>query len=136
VTCPVGQNFVSTVVTDPTTSAPTQSCMAACNSNEAFVKQGSTVTCQVMNPQNPQSSTRHEIDVIALGDQINTADPFKTRILKRKNFSKGPGTDPNIYLPSPSSGFLTNVTTSTYAAGGLATFVGVGFLAYNLLKKK
>jgi len=109
-------------------------CSSACNSDEAFIKSSSNVyTCSTVGSQ----SENHSIDLQALADSNNASLAFKNKILKRKNFSKGFGVDPNQNLPStPSTSYSANVNSTTVAVGSLIGLVSLGLLTFNLFKKK
>lgn len=119
--CPNGFNAV-------TDTSKLVTCIKACDSNEMIVTlPDNTVVCQATQSQ----SSRHDIDFVALADSSNCKAPFKHRILNRKNFTRGLGSDPNGGLSDP------NAPKSPWYSSILTyLLIGVGiFVVFYVLKK-
>lgn len=120
-TCPVG--FNEAIVAPGT--APT--CVQACDSSEVIVTLADgTVVCQAP----PQSSARHEVDFAAAVDSSNALPPFRNRVLRRKNFLRGQGIDPNVGLTNPNV-----VPNRTPAYIGYGAAAGAAILLLLFLKR-
>lgn len=105
---------------------PNNQCIQGCNSSETILNVGGTMVCQ-----GPVGDTgRHEIDLIAVSDRDRSAQNFKHRVLTRKSYGRGVGTDPGAYIESS-----TPTKIATYASiGGVVLLTG--FAAYHLLKPR
>lgn len=101
-TCPIGFTEIGS------------DCFKACNANDALITASDgTMTCQSSTTQ----SSRFELDLSALTDG-NAKSEFKNRILIRKAFSRGLGSDPNSGLGDTSE--QTYWQTFATGAGALA----------------
>lgn len=113
-TCPIGFN------------ASGGSCVQACDASEAVVTLADgSVKCQNV----PQTTSRHDIDLIAVSDASRAKSEFRSRVLKRKTFLRSTGTDPNAGLEDPngaSNSFLDMKLSGAVSVG--AALVGLFFL--------
>jgi hypothetical protein len=92
VTCPIG--FIQTADSQ---NAATK-CIKACNEGDTIITLPSgRVVCQ----QSPADNKRHDMDFVAVADSDQTKQQFQHRVLKRKNFTRGTGSDPNEGLQDP-----------------------------------
>jgi hypothetical protein len=119
VTCPIGFNEAAE------TPGEAPQCLQACDSSEMIVTTSDgTVLCQAP----PQSTNRHEVDFAAAVDSSNSKAPFRNRILRRKNFLRGQGIDPNVGLTDPNIVPNRTPTYVGFAAAGVAVVVLFLFL--------
>lgn len=125
VTCPNGFNASTDIVTLLT------KCNKACDASESVVLSGNDYVCQGTT----SDQTRFDVDLTAVADGPLTKPQFRHRVLRRKNFVRARGADPNIALPDPS----VNPTPSqfaplaTYGSVGVAVVAGI-FLFKSLIK--
>jgi len=127
--CPNGFNIESTG------RAGVSTCIQACNSDEIVVTlPDGNVVCQ----SGPSHNTRHDVDLVAVANSHQAKGPFKHRVLRRKNFKRSLGTDPNQGLPDNSNGVPKPSFLQTVLKFGLifaAVFV-VLFVVRLFAKKK
>jgi hypothetical protein len=101
-------------------------CIQGCNSAETILTIGNTLLCQA----SVGDTSRHEVDLVAIADRDRSAQNFKHRVLTRKSYGRGVGSDPGANVESSTASKI-----GTYGAvGGL--FLLTGFAAYHLLKPK
>lgn len=114
-TCPIGFNGNTDAATGLTR------CSKACDADEVVLTlSDGTVACQAAL----KDTARHDFDFTAAADAQVTKPEFRHRVLRRKNYVRGRGSDPNQGLgdpdPTPEPQWLSIVK---YAAIGIGVLL-------------
>jgi hypothetical protein len=125
--CFVGTNASSDPVTGQTT------CLPACDVNDVVITINNNNVYTVLCQNVPNPTSRHEMDFVAVVDSENAKEPFKHRVLTRKNITRGYGTDPSAGIPTPQK---PEPSWLSFLKWGLLGIVVILLIKFLLPKKK